>query len=239
MNRSCSQRYAHAVLFVMLALFSEAARLQGQQQPVNTGKYGDAQSIQTFPEPDPQADEDVIAGHKKVLRAEIAIDPTITVRFYEEPTSETVYHSSISIERGRTSIASYEVGKMIGHQPLRLVHAALIRSDDGGMLVCEYEGGAAGTREGFAILRFSPGRFELHTLPLTDFGKVVVFRSKPEQVEIWSALPDDAGPNAAPMAYATQICRWQVKKYSCGTPKRRPGLFSPASIDDPGIEIRR
>ena len=176
--------------------------------------------------------------HKKVLRAEIATDSTTTVRFYEEPTSETVYNSSISIERGGASIATYNVGKMIKHQPLRLVHAALIRSNDGGMLVCEYEGGAVGAREGFAILRFSPAGFELHTLPLTDFGKVVVFKSKPEQVEIWSALPDDMGSDADPMAYATQPCRWQAKGYTCGAPKRKLGRFSPADINDPGIEIR-
>jgi hypothetical protein len=106
------------------------------------------------------------------------------------------------------------------------------------MLVCEYEGGAVGAREGFAILRFSPAGFELHTLPLTDFGKVVVFKSKPEQVEIWSALPDDMGSDADPMAYATQSCRWQAKGYTCGAPKRKLGRFSPASINDPGIEIR-
>jgi hypothetical protein len=227
-----------AVLFVALALYAGAARILAQEKPVDVGTSGDAPAIQTFPEPDPQADEEAIAGHKKVLRAEIAIDPTTTVRFYEAPTSETVYNSSISIERGGSSIVSYEVGKMIKHQPLRLVHAALIRSNDGGVLVCEYEGGATGAREGFAVLHFSSGRFELHTLPLTDFGKVVVFRSKPERVELWSALSDDAGSNADPRVYATQSCRWQESGYSCGAPKRRPGRFSPGAIDDPGIEIR-
>jgi hypothetical protein len=212
--------------------------MQAQEEPVDMSKPIDAQLIQSFPEPDPQADEGAIAGHKKVLRGEIAIDPVTTVRFYEQPTSETVYHSSISIERGQTLIANYEVGKMIGHQPLRIVHAALIRSDNGGVLVCEYEGGAVGAREGFAILHFSPAHFELHTLPLTNFGKVVFFTGKPKQVEIWPALPDDAGTSADPRAYATQSCQWREKAYSCSAPKRRPGRFSPASIDDPGIEIR-
>jgi hypothetical protein len=236
MNRACCRRLAQTVLFV--ALFFGAVRIQAQEKPVDMSKPVDAQLIQLFPEPDPKSDEDAITGHKKVLRGEIAIDPATTVRFYEEPTSETVYHSSISIERGQTSIANYEVGKMIGHQPLRLVHAALIRSDNGGVLVCEYEGGAVGAREGFAILHFSPVRFQLHTLPLTNFGKVVVFIGKPEQVEIWSALPDDAGTSVDPRAYATQSCRWREKGYSCSVPKRKPGRFSPASIDDPGIEIR-
>jgi hypothetical protein len=233
-----SQRQLQTVLFAALALFWQAALVQAQTAPIDLGKSSGAQPIQTFPEPGPQADEDAISRHKKVLRAEIAIDSTNTVRFYEEPTSERVYNSSISIERHGASIATYNVGKMIKHQPLRLVHAALIRSNDGGILVCEYEGGAVGAREGFAILHFSPIGFELHTLPLTDFGKIVVFRSKPEQAEIWSALADDAGSSAGPMAYATQSCHWQEKGYSCSAPKRKPGRFSPASINDPGIEIR-
>ena len=66
------------------------------------------------------------------------------------------------------------------------------------MLVCEYVGGAVGAIEGFAILRFSPDNIELHTLPLTDFGKVVVFKEKPEQAEIWSALPYPSGSDADP-----------------------------------------
>ena len=105
------------------------------------------------------------------------------------------------------------------------------------MLICEYEGGAVGAREGFAILRFSAGSFDLHTLPLTDFGKVVAFRGKPEQVEIWSALPDGAASDADPMAYSTQTCRWEKKDYVCGPPKRKHGRFAPAAINDPGIEI--
>jgi hypothetical protein len=239
MRLACSQRHVKAVLVAALTLYAGAARTLAQEKPVGMGTVGDVPSIQTFPEPDPQADENAISQHSKVLRAEIAIDPTTTVRLFEEPTSETVYNSSISIERGRASIATYNVAKMIQHQTLRLVHAALIRSNSSeGMLVCEYEGGAVGAREGFAILRFSPAGFELHTLPLTNFGKVVVFRSKPERAEVWSALPDDAGSNAAPMSYAMQSCRWRTKGYVCGTPKRMPGRFSPGSINDPGIETR-
>ena len=73
---------------------------------------------------------------------------------------------------------------------------------------------------------------------LTDFGKVVVFRSKPGEAEIWSALPEGAGADADPMAYASQACRWQSDGYECSRPKRKPGRFTPAAIDDPGIEIR-
>jgi hypothetical protein len=233
-----SQRQWLTLLFVALALFSQASIGRAQTQPVGAGKADGSQGIQTFPEPEPQADEAAISGHKKVLRGKIAIDSSTAVRFYEEPTSETVYNSSISVERAGASIVSYKVGPMIKHQALRLVHAALLRSGDTGMLVCEYEGGAVGAREGFAILRFSPAGFELHTLPLTDYGKVVVFRGKPEQVELWSALDANVGAAAADRSYATRTCRWRSEGYVCDAPKRKPGLFTPGGISDPGIEIR-
>jgi hypothetical protein len=105
------------------------------------------------------------------------------------------------------------------------------------MLICVYQGGFVGAREGFAILRFSPNSFDLHTLPLVDFGKVVVFRSKPDQAIVWSALPYPRGTDAEPMAYSTQACRWQSSGYECSPPKRKRGLFGPAAINDPGIEI--
>lgn len=234
-----SQRQWSTVLFVLFALFLLQAWLcWAQTKPVGAGRANGSQGIQTFPEPEPQADAAAINGHKKVLRGKIAIDSSTTVRFYEEPKSETVYDSSISVERGGASIASYKVGRMIKHQALRLVHAALIRSGDTGMLVCEYEGGAVGAREGFAVLRFSPAGFELHTLPLTDYGKIVVFRGKPEQAEIWSALDDNVGAAAADRSYATRACRWQPEGYVCGPPERKAGLFTPGGISDPGIEIR-
>ena len=217
-------------LVALTALIS-CAQLRAQ---TNTG----SEAIQTFPLPEPQADDAAISGHKKVLRAEIAIDSTTTVRFYEQPTSELIYNSTVSVERGGVPIATYNVGSMIKHQPLRLVHTALLRSGDIGMLVAEYEGGAVGAKEGFAILRFSPAGVELHTLPLTDYGKIVVFKGKPEQVEIWSALDDNVGAAAADRSYSTRTCHWQPKGYVCGPPKRKPGLFTPSGISDPGIEIR-
>jgi hypothetical protein len=233
----CLQKQCSTALLVVLTLLLQAWLLRAQTKPVDAGK-ANSPAIQTFSEPEPQADDTAIAQHKKVLRAEIAIDSTTTVRFYEQPTSELVYNSTVSVERGAEAIATYNVGSMIKHQPLRLVHAALLRSGDAGMLVCEYEGGAVGAKEGFAILRFSPAGIELHTLPLTDYGKVVVFRSKPEQAEIWSALDDNVGAAAADRSYSTRTCRWQPKGYVCDPPKRKPGLFAPGGISDPGIEIR-
>jgi hypothetical protein len=79
-----SQRQWSTLLFVALALFSQAWLGRAQTKPVGAGKADGSQGIQTFPEPEPQADEAAISGHKKVLRGKIAIDSSTTVRFYRK-----------------------------------------------------------------------------------------------------------------------------------------------------------
>jgi hypothetical protein len=194
----------------------------------------------TFVRPDPAEYMKASNENKRVMRGKIVLDG-LKVEFYEQPKDIDFYDSTVEVKRQGEVSRSYNVGELIKHQALSLVHVALIPSSAGsGMLVCEYEGGATGAREGFAILRFSPAGVELHTLPLTDYGKVVVFKSKPERAEIWSSLEDGAGAAAAaaPKAYATRSCRWSAEGYACGPPKRKPGHFSPTDINDPGIEIR-
>lgn len=196
-------------------------------------------AMHAFVAPTPAEYQKAIDEEKEVLRATVMLDSSTTVEFYEKPKDIDFYDSTIVINRHGIANRSYNVGELIKHQALSLAHVAIVPTGNStGMLICEYAGGAVGAREGFAILRFSPSGFDLHTLPLTDFGKVVVSKQKPEQVEIWSALPDGAASDADPMAYNTQVCRWQASGYTCDTPKRKRGRFSPASINDPGIEIR-
>lgn len=192
-----------------------------------------------FVRPSPAEYMKAIDNNRQVLRAKVLLENATTVEFYERPKDIDLYNSTVVVSRQGKAARSYNIGELIKHQALSLVHIGIVPlPEGGGMLVCEYEGGAVGAREGFAILRFSPSDVELHTLPLTDFGKVIVFRAKPELAEIWSALPDDAGSDADPRAYTTQACRWYAVGYECGQPKRKPGRFGPSSIDDPGIEIR-
>lgn len=196
--------------------------------------------IRGFVAPNPDQYIAAIDAKTRVVRATIMLDDSTNVEFYEKPRDIDFYDSTIVVNRQGQASRSYNVGRLIKHQALSLAHVAIVPSGSGGgMLVCEYEGGAVGAREGFAILRFSPTGFELHTLPLTNFGKVVVFAGKPEQAEVWSALPYPAGSDADPMVYATQSCRWESEGYKCSSPKRHRGSFGPAAIDDPGIEIRR
>lgn len=196
-------------------------------------------AIHMFVRPSPAEYMKAIDKKAEVLRARVVLDDSTTVGFYERPRDIDFYDSTIVVNRQGHAARSYNVGNLVRHQALSLAHVAIVPSGGGaGILVCEYEGGAVGAREGFAILRFSPTGFELHTLPLANFGKVVVFAGKPELAEVWSALPYPAGADADPMAYTTQMCHWQTSGYACDTPRRKHGLFGPAAIDDPGIEIR-
>lgn len=195
--------------------------------------------VHEFVSPNPEEYQKAIDEGKDVLRARILLDSSTTVEFHERPKDIDFYDSTVVVNRKGEPKHSYNVGELIKHQALSLAHLAIMPSINGpSMLVCEYEGGFVGAREGFAILRFTPDSFDLHTLPLADFGKVVVFKSKPDQATVWSALPYPRGTDAEPMAYATQACHWQTTGYKCDPPKRMHGRFPPAAINEPGIEIR-
>jgi hypothetical protein len=193
-----------------------------------------------FMRPSPAEYMKAIDEKKEVLRARVVLDDSTTVEFYERPKDIDFYDSTVVVNRRGVASRSYNVGELIKHQALSLARVGIVPSGDGsGMLVCEYEGSPTGGREGFAILRFSTAGFELHTLPLTDSGKVVVFKSKPEQVEIWSALSDYVASDADPRNYATRTCHLQAQEgYVCGPPKRKHRRFIPSDIFETGIEIR-
>ena len=139
-----SLRRASIALLLALVV-SKGASLWAQ-----TSRVSDA--IQTFPLPEPQADDAAISDHKKVLRAEIAIDSTTTVKFYEQPTSVTVYNSIVSVERGGAVLATYNIGSLIKHQSLRFVHAALL---DPATLACWSANTKAGLTRRGRVLQFS------------------------------------------------------------------------------------
>ena len=199
----------------------------------------DAPEIQTFPEPDPQVDREAVSERKAIHRATIVIDKTMSVEVLEKPKSEINFDSVVVVRKAGRESHTFDVGHMIGHRQLRLVHAALLRADDNsGMLVLEFEGGAVGAREGFAVLRYSPGLFQLHVLPLTDYGKVVVFRARPDSAEVWSGDCASISSDAGGCEYQRRICNWGDNGYTCSAPKEIKGLFNKGDISDPGIEVK-
>lgn len=239
-----------ARLLIMLVLLAVASAGRAQQpagdRDVDKGdatliNWADQKTpvIHGFVAPTPAVYMKAIDDHREVVRAKIVLDGATTVVLSERPKDIDFYDSTVQVERKGQPIRSYKVGEMIRHQALSLAHVALVpAARASGMLVCEYEGGAVGARVGFAILRFSQSGFELHTLPLTDFGKVVVFRGRQERAEIWTALADYVGSDADPRVYATRVCNWGLSGFTCGPPKRQPKTFAPGAINDPGIEIR-
>jgi hypothetical protein len=213
--------------------------VSGSASPVLSWGNQETPAIRAFMRPTPAEYMKAIDESRRLLRAKIALDNSTTVEFYEKPTDIDFYDSTVVVSRQGKTSRTYEVGRLVGHQALSLAHVAIVLSGRGaGILVCEYEGGAVGAKEGFAILRFSPSGFELLTLPLADFGKIVVFQSKLDQAEIWSALLDYVGADAEPRSYATRTCHWRTEGYVCDPAERKQGRFAPADVNDPGIEIR-
>ena len=184
--------------------------------------------------------DEAIGGNKTLFRGRIVLDEATVVSFYETPKDVDFVNSTIVVKRRGSAAKTYNVDDLINHQALSLAYAALIRSDnDETMLVCNYADGFASMQpQGFAILHFSPSGVALNTLPLTDAGKVVVFKSKPWLAEVWSSLPEPRGSVVEPRPYATQLCHWQREGYRCASPKRQKSFFSPLSVTDPGIDIR-
>jgi len=206
-------------------------------QPASTISEGGP--IQTFPVPEARSYDAAIAKHLIIKRADIQIQRNTVLQFYERPKEIDDYNSAINVIRGGHVVKTYHIGGEIGDESLRLVHVAKIPSGEAGIVVAEFEGGGVGAREGFAVIRYSPTDVELHTLPLADYGKVVVFRSDPSEVEVWSADRDvDIGSPVEDRPYLIRNCRWGSESFSCGPPLRVPKLFAPGSISDPGIEIR-
>lgn len=235
--------FAHIVVAISALLMSslpvQSSEGASETPVVVNWSVQQTPTTRTFVRPSPAEYIKAIDENKQMFRAKITVDGSTSVEFYERPKDIDFYNSTVVVNRQGEPVQTYDIGELIKHQALSLVHVAIVPLGAGtGMLVCEYEGGAVGAREGFAILRFSPSGVELHTLPLTDFGKLVVFRSKPEQAEIWTALSDDAGSDADPRNYATRVCLLRPNGYACGAPKRQPKRFAPGAIDDPGIEIR-
>jgi hypothetical protein len=125
--------------------------------------------------------DDAIHGNKRLVRGTIRLDAATTVSFYEKPKSPHEFlDSTIVVSRLGRPERTYHIGDLIKDQALTLGFVALFHSKDGKtILVCNYEVGATGGQQGFAILHFSSSGVALGTLPLTLFGKVVVSASHP------------------------------------------------------------
>ena len=224
----------------MLSLFVLVGIVVGQATDGAKGKVASASEIKTFPVPDPMVYDWAVENHRTIWRAKITLNGSMHVKLLEKPKSIENNDSILEIHVSGKHPRTFEIGRLLKCPELRFVHAALIHTDSTrGMLVLEYEGGSIGAREGFAVVRFDEHSATVHVLPLTDFGKVVVFRGNQGIAEIWSG--DDclsASPDSGGCEYITRMCTWRAEGYSCDQPKRMEGVFNQNDISDPGIEIR-
>ena len=223
--------YAFLAIF---ALCSIGAIAQSPQQQVPCDE------IQTYPVPTPDADREAIKNAQEVERATFQLSDSIQIYAYERPSSATQYGSSVAVHQdGR--VRRYRINELIRKgNSLRLVHAALVCLPfQEKVLILEYEGGAVGAVEGFAVVRLVGDSVRVAMLPLTDQGKIVFDRKKLSEVEIWtSASGSEDLSTASPKKYIRMRCLWKAKGFVCTRLKGIAGIFSPGDIDDPGIELK-
>jgi len=234
-----------ALFFLISSTASTALQSRGDyseattQDDVNVDwRNQQSPTIHPFTGPSPTEYEKASDEGKDVLRAKVLLDSSTTLEFHELPKTIDSFDSTISILRQGHTAQSYNIGAMID-QSLTLAHVGIVPLGNGGIVICEYEGGFTGAvNVGFAILSYSPSGFDLHTLPLTRAGKVVVSKGKPDQAVIWTAVEPFIGAKTSPQRYNIRTCRLQNDDYKCGPPIRKPGLFAFSAIFEPGIEIR-
>jgi hypothetical protein len=205
------------------------------------GKGGKASDIiRTFTWPDVKEDREARSNRKQVLRAKLEIDSVTTVEVFERPQSPVFYDSLVVIHKANAPDKNYNIGRMINDgQSLRLLYTALIKADaHSGTLVLGFEGGADGSSQGFAVLRFSPESMQLHTLPKVYGGKLVVFRKNPNHLELWTKADEAGESEVSPVHYQVKDCSWDAQNLNCSSKSRIVGPFSKLEIIDPSIEIR-
>ncbi|MGA9060848.1 MAG: hypothetical protein WB341_04185 [Terracidiphilus sp.] len=184
-------------------------------------------------------DSDAISKHRTIHRATIKIDDSLIVGISEHPRDDYDFDTLVTVRRVNEKPQLFWIGRLIRHGQLRVVHFALLRTDGhSGMLVLEFEGGAVGASEGFAVLQYTPDKLWPNVLPLTNYGKIVVFRNQPEVAEIWSGDCADISSDAGGCEYRKRTCKWSETGYSCSASQSIKGLFNKGDISDPGIEIK-
>ena len=224
-------------LFILLSILSVLGPVDRIACSQSNAAVADQDEIRAYTVPDAKADDDALSNHRTIQRALIKIDETLTVEVSERPTSVDNFNTFVTTHSVNRKPQIFYVGRMIGDRPLRLVHGALLRSNShSGMLVLEFEGGSVGAREGFAILRYGPEWVQLSVLPLSDYGKVIVFRDRQDLAEVWSGDCASMPSDSAGCEYRRRLCTWSRTGYICDKSTNVKGLFK---ISDTGIEIRQ
>ncbi len=189
------------------------------------------------------ADGNILAG-QAIVQARLSLDGNTTVRIVEYPRSGKdfdSYNSTIIGQRGQNQ-KRYPIDRLIkGGSVLRLVEvASLCGSSNQGTVFLAFEAGSTGAAEGFALIQYSPKAVDVQALPMADQGRIVVKRTMPNEVELWSALGSDGGIEceACKKHYSVRDCNVGQQSVEC---KQRPGageVLSPDKFMHARIEVR-
>jgi hypothetical protein len=249
MNRSqrlqvLGMALAISLLQMGLSSFDAAAQSTSPEAESKHAQTLDCSSgIQVFPVPAPSEDEAASDANKPQVRASFALNSKVSLDVVEHPDSDSLtYGTEVIVKREKGEDEHHQIAKLIGEPRLRLVHVAQVCSGPTNKtLVLEYEGNPTGAIEGFALIRYlsSDESVEVYTLPIAQQGKIVVFKNRPDYVQVWTTAPGGSiTSQTSERRYRIRSCSLQNGRFECSTKGRIVGTYSPGSIDDPGIEIK-
>jgi hypothetical protein len=189
------------------------------------------------------SDGTIIPG-QALVQARFTLDERTTVRFVEYPRTGRdgdTYNSTIIIQRGQEQ-KRYAMGRLMKEGGLlRIVEAAIVcTASTQGSIFLAFGTFATGASEGFAVIRYSSDTVDVQVLPWAEQGRIVVHRSAPDEVELWSATgdADRFHCDLCPKYYSVQDCHAGQQNIEC---KPRPGprkVMDPSSFEGARIEVR-
>jgi len=190
------------------------------------------------------ADGSILAG-QAIVQARLVLDENTTVRVVEYPrTGRDIYlwNTTIIVRRAHEA-KRYPLRQLIKYgDTLRLVEvASLCASSDQGTIFFAFESFATGAAGGFAIIRYSPGSVDVKGFPPVAQGRIVINRSTPDKVELWSASgsPRDAIEcDACKKFYRIEDCHVGQQSVKCTPRAGTVGPLSPEKFMRARIAVR-
>jgi len=167
------------------------------------------------------------------LQEKIVVNASTVAKVVEYPRDGVEldeYNSTIIIERN-SERKRYHIRDLIKHgEGLRLVEIAIVCSSlDSSTIFLGFEAGSTGATEGFAVIRSSPNSTNVFALSLVFQGGIVVKRSAPDDLELWSTTNSDVALcEACPKRYLVQNCKYNETSFVC---TGRPELVGPLAPD--------
>ena len=215
------------------------------QSPGGSGAMGCEETHRTLALRNPRLGvTDRILPGQAIVQAKLTLDADTTVRVIEYPKAGRPldsYNATIIVRRGQDE-KRYPMGKLMKDgalfRPVEL--ASLCRSSNQGVVFIAFETPSTGMAEGFAVIQYSPESVGVQTLPPASQGRIVVHRTVPEEIELWSATgnADIFDCNACKKFYSIQDCLVGQRAVLCKQ-RSAPGVTGyPGKFIGARIQVR-